>query len=360
MELFIDARMLDHSGIGVYLSNVLPGVLRRCAALDPVLLTLPRQLARARELAAPHGRVLPWRATPLSVADLLPPSAAARGGLWWSPHFNVPLLSRAPLVVTLHDLLPLDEAGGSVAAHKRAAARLWLGAIRRRARQVICDSEFTRRDAIRLGGIDPGRTRVAHLGVDPSWTAGATQQKAGAPPHLVFVGLVKPHKNLPGLLRAFETLMPAIPHHLVVVGQHTGLRDVDRAALAIARRLGARVELLEDVAQSRLVQIVATADLLVQPSFTEGFGLPVLEAMAAGTPVLAARAGALPEVCGDAAAYCDPHSSKDIARAIHEIVADPRRRAGMRERGRARARAFTWESCAEATSRALLGAWNER
>ena len=360
MGLYIDARLIDRSGIGVYLSNVLPGVLRRCAALNPVVLTLPGQLARVRELAGTDVELRPWRAAPLSIADLLPPPSFARGGLWWSPHFNVPLLSRMPLVVTLHDLLPLSAAGGGGARYKRAATRLWLGAIRQRARRVICVSGFTRDSAIREGGIDARKTCVAHLGVDPAWAAGSVPQSAPTEPYIVFVGLIKPHKNLRGLLRAFEAVMPAIAHRLVIVGRHTGLRDVDCAALATARRLGARVELLENLSQARLVRIVADADLLVQPSFTEGFGLPALEAMAAGTPVLAARAGALPEVCGDAARYCDPHSPEDIARAIREILSDAPLRDRMREQGRARARTFTWNACAEATSGALLDAWNER
>jgi glycosyltransferase involved in cell wall biosynthesis len=157
--------------------------------------------------------------------------------------------------------------------------------MRRRARRVICVSEFTREQAVRLGGIDSQRTSVVHLGVDPAWTAGAGSRNVSTSPYLVFVGLVKPHKNLLGLLRAFEILMAAIPHRLVVVGRHTSVRDVDRAALDLARRLGSRVELLENVPRARLIQVVAGADLLVQPSFHEGFGLPPLEAMAAGTPV---------------------------------------------------------------------------
>ncbi len=360
MRLLIDARMLDHSGIGTYLSNVLPDVVRRCVALRPMLLVLPSFVSQARVIAGSVAEVRPWSAAPLSVAEIVPPRAVSRGDLWWSPHFNVPLMSRSALVVTLHDLLPISDAAARTGPHKRLVVRLWLGAMRQRARRVICVSEFTREQAVRLGGIDSHRTSVAHLGVDPAWTAGAGSRNVSTSPYLVFVGLVKPHKNLLGLLRAFEILMPAIPHRLVVVGRHIGVRDVDRAALDLAHRLGSRVELLENVAQERLIQVVAGADLLVQPSFHEGFGLPPLEAMAAGTPVLAARAGALPEICGEAAVYCDPQSSADIALSIRRIIDDPLLRSQMRERGRKRARVFTWEACAEATSDVLMAAWNER
>lgn len=360
MRLVIDARMLDHSGIGIYLSNVLPGVLRRCAALRPVLLALPSLVPQARAIAGSAAEVRPWPAAPLSIAEIAPPREASRDNLWWSPHFNVPLLSRSALVVTLHDLLPLTDAGARSQWHKRLAVRLWLRAIRQRARRVICVSEFTRDEAVRLAGISSERTSVAHLGVDPAWARGGARRDSALPPYLVFVGLVKPHKNLLGLLRAFETLIPVIPHRLVVVGRHTGVRDVDSTALAQARRLAPRVELLEDVPLAHLIQIVADADLLVQPSFHEGFGLPPLEAMAAGTPVLAARVGALTEVCGEAAVYCDPRSHVDIAEAIRRIIDDPLLRGRMRDFGLDRARAFTWGACAEATSDALLAAWGDR
>jgi glycosyltransferase involved in cell wall biosynthesis len=359
-RLLIDARMLDHSGIGIYLTNVLPGVLRRCASLRPLLLVLPSLMPRAREIAGTVAEVKAWGTAPLSVAELVSLRVGSPRDLWWSPHFNVPLMSRSALVVTLHDLLPISEAGALVERHKRLAVRLWLEAVRRRARRVICVSQFTRDEAIRLGGIRSEKTSVAYLGVDAAWTSAVASPDVAAAPYLLFVGLVKPHKNLMGLLRAFEILMPAMPHRLVVVGRHSTLRDVDRAALALAHRLGPRVELLENLPQARLINIVANADLLVQPSFYEGFGLPPLEAMAAGTPVLAARAGSLPEICDDAALYCDPRSPLDIAESIRRIVGDPSLRRRMSEHGRERARAFTWEACAAATSEALLAAWSEQ
>lgn len=348
--------MLDHSGIGVYLSNVLPGVLPRCAALEPVLLVLPDHLARARVLAGVSAEVLPWPAAPLTLAELWPPPIGAAGDLWWVPHFNAPLFSKLPLVATLHDLLPLNDARGRWPLHKRVAVRAWLRAIRRRARRVICVSEFTRQEAIRLASLEDRSISVVPLGVDAGWAAGARPRAVGVPPYLLFVGLVKPHKNLLGLLRAFEAIAEIIPHRLIVVGRHTGLNGVDDDALTQAARLAPRVELLESISRAQLADLVAGADLLVQPSFHEGFGLPPLEAMAAGTPVLAARAGAMPEVCGEVALYCDPDSTADIARRILEVLSDDGLRARMRERGLERARRFTWDACAQATADILLAA----
>ena len=356
MRLVIDARMLDHSGIGTYLANTLPGVLTRCVALNPVILALPEQLTRAAALARTSAEVLAWPAPPLSVAEWKSAPVGATGDLWWAPHFNVPLRPNLPLVVTLHDLLPLNEAAGRWPMHKRGVMHGWLAIIRRRARRVICVSEYTRHEAIELGHLDPGKISVIPLGVDARWATGANPPVAGTLPYLLFVGLVKPHKNLGGLLRAFEAIASMIPHRLIVVGRHTGLRGIDTAALALAERLGPRVELLENAPQSRLADLVSGADLLIQPSLHEGFGLPPLEAMAAGTPVLAARAGALPEVCGEAALYFDPGSPADIGGRILEALGDDALRARLRKRGLERARSFTWDACATATAAVLLAA----
>lgn len=356
MRLVIDARMLDHSGIGTYLAHVLPGVLERCTELRPVVLTLPDLLPKLRTLAPATSTVLPWAAVPLSVDELRSPPVATTDALWWAPHFNAPLFTRVPLVATLHDLLPLTDVAGRWPLRKRVAVRAWLAAMRRRARHVICVSEFTRNEAVRLGHLDATRLSVVPLGVDSDWTIGAKPRDPGSPPYLLFVGLVKPHKNLGRLLEAYAAIASLLPHRLVVVGRHAGLRDVDTAALARASELAPRVVVLEDVPRLQLADLVAGADALVQPSLYEGFGLPPLEAMAAGTAVIAARAGALPEVCGDAAHYCDPRSTADIGRAILEVVRDDGLRRRLRQRGRERARRFAWGASVQATADILLAA----
>lgn len=355
MRLVIDARMLDHSGIGVYLSHVLPGLVERCAAHSPLVLASPRSLERVRALAGDAGECRAWAVAPLSPGEFLPPPVG-RGEMLWVPHYNVPLLSRAPLVVTLHDILPLSP----VAAHwpwaKRLVARAWLAAIRSRAARVLCSSAFTRDEVVRLAGIDASRIDVVPLGVDLPASEAERPRDAEQPPYLLFVGMVKPHKNLVGLLRAFESVAASIPHRLVVVGRHTGLRDVDAAALGLAARLAPRVELVEDAPNERLDALLAGADLLVQPSYYEGFGFPPLEAMAAGTPVVSSTAASLPEVCGDAALYFDPDSPARLAERILEVLGDAGLRARLRERGFERARSLPWNRCVEKTSEVILEA----
>jgi glycosyltransferase involved in cell wall biosynthesis len=353
-RLLIDARMVGHSGIGTYLAELLPRILPGVGEWRPVLFTGVPQREEVQRLAGGHARVQTWRVPPLSLVDLVSsPPGAAPGDVLWTPHFNVPLRGSLPLAVTLHDLLPLTVP--DLAGHGRKwPVRAWLGAIRRRARTVLCVSEFTRAEALRHGRLQPSRVHVTKLGADPAWAAaGAANRAAAATPTMIFVGLLKPHKNALRLLRAFARVRDRIPHRLVMVARHRNVRNVDQGALDLAATLGDRVELVEDVPFAELVQRVASAQFAVQPSLHEGFGLPALEAMAAGVPVLAGRAGALPEVCGDAAVYCNPESEDEIARSLLLLANDATLRARLTAAGRARAQQFSWDACAQATQAAL-------
>ena len=356
-RLLIDARMVGHSGIGTYLAELLPRLMPGLAEWTPVLLTGLNERDAVAALGGRDANVRTWWVPPLSPLDLVAsPPGTRPGDLLWTPHFNVPLRTALPLAVTLHDLLPLTAP--ALAGHGRAwPVRAWLAAIRARARTVLCVSEFTRNEAMRVGLLAADRLHVTRLGADPAWfAAGDALMTPDATPTMIFVGLLKPHKNVLRLLRAFARVKDRIPHRLVMVARHRNVRNVDRAALDLAASLGDRVELLEDVPFDDLVHRVASAQFAVQPSLHEGFGLPALEAMAAGVPVLAGQAGALPEVCADAAVYCDPTSEDEIARCLLLLATDAGLRARLAAAGRARARMFSWDACASATRTALEAA----
>ena len=358
-RLVIDARLASHSGIGTYLAELLPRVLHRLAAWRPLVLCTHANQSRLETSIGTAAPCAVWNVAPLSVGDLLStPPGVGPHDLLWTPHFNVPLRSDCALAVTLHDLLPLTAP--ALAGYGRSLpVRAWLRAISTRARTVLCVSEFTRGEALRLSDLDPARVQVTPLGVDRAWFAGdvaAARPDPSVPPTMIFVGLLKPHKNVPRLLRAFMQVQDRIAHRVVLVARHRDVRNVDREALALARKLGDRVELVQDLPFAELVARVKAAEFAVQPSLHEGFGLPALEAMAAGTPVLAGRAGALPEVCGNAALYCDPASEDDIARALLLLATDTALRTRLAAAGRERAHAFSWDACAATTALALSAA----
>jgi glycosyltransferase involved in cell wall biosynthesis len=233
---------------------------------------------------------------------------------------------------------------------KQLYAKGMFAMLKRKADAILCVSNFTRDELIRFTGQGPQNIYLTYLGIDDSWFHIEKQQRPHPRPFLLFVGNVKPHKNLKTLLKAFELIKNQIPHDLLIVGQREGFITGDQLIGAKAVALGKRVQFTGYVEDKLLRQYFAHADVLVLPSLYEGFGLPPLEAMACGCPAVVASAAALPEICGGAALYCNPYSPRDIADKIRQLVNDPNLREDLRRKGVERAKQFTWNKCAEQTA----------
>jgi glycosyltransferase involved in cell wall biosynthesis len=259
----------------------------------------------------------------------------------WSPNYNAPLVSPGRLVVTIHDTchLALPELFGGLV--KQTYARFMFGNVRRRAHHVICDSEFTAREVENRVGIERSRLSVVYPGASTEWPA-VTPPRIPGRPYILYVGNVKPHKNLGRLLEAFQRLAARIPHDLVIVGKREGFATPDRAVGQDAAALGDRVRFTGEVSDAALRDFYAGSDLLVFPSLYEGFGFSPLEAMAAGIPVAASHAASIPEVCGPAAFYFDPYSVDDMVNVIEHGLSDEPARAAMRIAGVAVVGRYSW------------------
>ncbi|HEX5830191.1 MAG TPA: glycosyltransferase family 1 protein, partial [Gemmatimonadaceae bacterium] len=202
--------------------------------------------------------------------------------------------------------------------------------------RVICVSEASADDVVRLGGVPAERVRVIPNAVDDRFAGPAPLAPVVPGPYVLFVGTPEPRKNLPRLFEAVRRRRGAgAPEQLVLAGGQ-GWGNV---RLANALVLG-------EVDDETLHALYAHASCLVLPSLHEGFGIPVVEAMAAGCPVVASRVGGLPEVCGDAAVLVDPYDPDDIARGIDDAIRGADR---LRERGRRRAERYSWDAVAEQT-----------
>jgi glycosyltransferase involved in cell wall biosynthesis len=350
-HIAIDARMVRDSGIGTYIEHVVPRLVALWSDARFTILGDQDILARA---IPPSPRVA-YRAfhspiysirEQLEYLRIVPRDA----GLLWVPHYNIPLLYRGALAVTVHDVFHL--ATPDLGAVRRLYARLLFGAVVRRARLVMCDSGFTAHELERLTGTRR-RLEVVHLGVDPRWSMLGNVEPPIAGPYLLAVGNVKPHKNLRRLVAAFEHVAGEIPHRLVIVGRREGLITLDTEVQHAAARLGDRVVFTGYVTREVLERYVAGCAALIQPSLYEGFGLPPLEAMAAGRPVAVSRAGSLPEVCGPDAEYFDPLDVNSIAEALRRCASAVDTGDAVRRR-RAWARQFSWDVTAR-TVRSLLG-----
>ena len=225
--------------------------------------------------------------------------------------------------------------------------------------QVVTVSQWSKDELVRHYELPPGQITVIPNGVDLSRFQGgeplpgsedADRKGAQSPPYLLHVGPCEPRKNLPRLVRAFGLLRQRLdlPHRLVLAGS-PGRDTRELRALVSSLGLEQAVELTGPVSDARLVRLYRGAELFVFPSLYEGFGIPVLEAMACGVPVVTSNCTALPEVAGGAAMLVDdPNSPECIAQACEVALADVKVRADMIRRGLDHVQSYTWRNCAEA------------
>jgi len=361
LRLTADLRMYRHSGIGRYLRNVFPRLLPLLNADKVRVLAPSAAVADAPWLDDPRIEHINVSAPIYSPQEQL---LGLRGAyreteLLWVPHYNAPLWHSGKMVVTIHDVAPLamPEILGNTL--KRGYAKLLIERAVKQASAILCASQFTQSELANRLGVDSRKMTVTPLGLDSDWPAEAAPHvEADIVPYLLYVGNVKPNKNLSLLLKAFASVRDRLPHRLVLAGKIRGFGSGDDAVLQHAEAMGDRVRFAGEVSDAELCQLYAGAAALVLPSLYEGFGLPLLEAMQLGCPILASTAGSLPEVGGDAALYFDPHSAEELAQRLLETL-DAATMQQLRERGLARVREFSFERCAQqsaAVMNNLLGA----
>jgi len=267
----------------------------------------------------------------------------------------LPRLYRVKSVFTLHDLtfLVCPETSQTL---NRWLRTLMIPRFLRAADAVIAASECTKRDAVRLCGLDERKIEVIYLGASPRFCPAApdvmsvARQKYGLPGSFILsVGTIEPRKNLTSLLEAYRTLrVEGFEGKLVIVGKKGWLYEGFFRRL---RELGLEDEVILTgfVPDEDLPALYSAADLFVYPSLYEGFGLPLLEAMACGVPVVCSSTSSLPEIAGRAAVMVDPLEISQLARALERVLGDSNLRASMHQEGLKQAAHFSWERTAKET-----------
>lgn len=272
--------------------------------------------------------------------------------------YTGPLAARVPLVVSVHDVSYLDFPQ-YFTRFRSTQLRFTVRRTVESAAAVLTPSEYSR-DAI-LGhySIDPSKVIVVPNAVSPIFRPVDRQVAASAVerkfhirgPFVLMVGDLQPRKNHLGLLRAFENVIRALPqlaHRLVFVGKETWYsKELHRAVASSGMR--DRVDFTGFIEDADLVHFYNACDLLVFPSFYEGFGLPILEGMACGRAVACSNVTAMPEVADGAGILFDPYSIEEMSRAIADVLRDPELRARMERLGTQRAAQFSWEQSARRT-----------
>lgn len=355
---------LARTGVGVYADHLIDELVALLTPDDNLFIVIQSDEPRALEWALiPRLRMvlIPSslfrnRALLLLFEQLALPLIAAVHGVkvLHSLHYTAPLFAAAKRVVTIHDLtfLLFPE------LHTRGRLMVMPPFIRaavRRADGLVFVSESTQRDADRLLPGRRGMAAVAPLGVDVPRALtteridDALQKLKVKRPFLLNVGTIEPRKNVVALVHAFEAIAARFPDlSLVIAGKigwkHTAILDAMRNS-----RFAERIRYIGFITDEEKGALLEACELFVYPSLYEGFGLPLLEAMAAGAPVIGSNISSLPEVVGDAGELVDPLDPDALARTMEQILSDPARRAHLGDAGRARAAMFPWRRTAELT-----------
>lgn len=354
MRIAIDARKLHDYGIGTYVRNLLGELARQDYDDSYVVL--------CREADAAYVRTLGRRLEPMiersgnySVLEQIAIPAAlvrAKVDLFHAPHYVVPPLTRCPYVVTIHDCIHLrfPQYLPNRAAHVYAQTVMKISA--RRARRVLTVSEASKQDILHFLGVPASKVEVIYNALDERLATPPTADDIArvrerfllTSPFILYTGNIKPHKNVDRLIEAYSLLRQRGVEHvkLLIIGDEIS-KYPNLRRLVHKFQLHQHVRFHGFVPDATLAALYRLAAVFVFPSLCEGFGLPPLEAMAAGVPVITSNLSSLPEVVGDAAILIDPTDAGAIAEAMARVLGDPALSAELVRRGHERVKAFSWE-----------------
>lgn len=363
MVIGIDARMYggEQTGIGNYIRNLINYLLRIDLNNEYILFLLDREYRRYK-ISSPRIRKVKVNARWYTFSEQIKLPSILKSqhlDLMHFPHFNAPLIYKEKYLLTIHDLTQNYFPGHGLSAYLRKKVYRYVFAHNlNQAKKIISVSQYTKKDILNNFVIDPQKIEVIYEGVDATFRPQKEEKNVFAldqkyslqKPFILFVGVLRDHKNIVGLIKAFYLILDKYKWdgQLVITGKPNP-RYPELSGTIKKLGLKKRIIFPGFVSKSELTTFYKAAEMLVLPSFREGFGFPPLEAMASGTPVAASAVTSIPEVVGDAALLFNPYNPADMARKIMQLLSDPNLRDELIKKGLQRVKRFTWQNCAQNT-----------
>ena len=314
-NITIDARMINASGIGTVIKNI----LRRIVVIKPewhfYILGNINELKSFEYLHKPNIECIECNAPIYSIREQfeLLKKIPGNTNIVWSPHYNIPFLYKGKIVVTIHDVFHLAMPQFVGGLHKKLYVKFMFNMVKYKSDKIITVSKFTANELKKYVGVDEKKITVIYNGIDEEWFNVKKDNPIHDKPYILYVGNVKPHKNLKVLVKAFLNVKNKINHDLIIVGKKDGFITEDKDIKNFVEKNENRIIFTGYVNDTLLKQYYKQADIFVFPSLYEGFGLPPLEALAAGCKrVICSNAASLPEICGDWVEYFDPDNIYEL------------------------------------------------
>jgi glycosyltransferase involved in cell wall biosynthesis len=357
VRIAIDARKLHDYGIGTYVRNLLQALARQTDDAEYVLLCQPADLEFAATLG-PRFTSVRVDAGNYSVSEQIAvPTALARvrANLFHAPHYVVSPFTPCPFVVTIHDCIHLRFPEYLPNRLASVYARVMMRQSARRSRRILTVSEASKQDILHYLHVPASKVDVIYNALDERLATPPSDEALArvrdryqlSAPFILYAGNIKPHKNIDRLIEAYSILRRRgrTDVQLLLIGDQISKYPALRR-LVHRFDLHGHVRFFGFVSDDVLAALYRLASVFVFPSLYEGFGLPPLEAMAAGAPVITSNVSSLPEVVGDAALLIDPMDAGAIADALTRVFDDDALRATLIARGCARVRQFSWDRSA--------------
>lgn len=353
MKITIDCRMYTASGIGRYLQMLLPDIISYFLKKE-VTVSLLGNPVELRQFSGSGVEILDFSVPIYSIKEQCAyKSLVGVCDLFWSPHFNVPLFSlkAKKRLVTIHDVYHLAYYQELSLKQKCYASFVYRAAVNK-SDAIISVSDFSRKEIIKyLGSKMENKIKVIYNGIETFSFSTPSQKSESYGSYFLFVGNVKPHKNLWIAVLAFKQVLENNPSHrdtkFLIVGKKDGFITGDTQLFDFINNddlLNTHVHFTGLVSDASLMDLYQNAIAFLFPSKYEGFGFPPLEAMALGCPVISSNAACMPEILSEAVLYFNPDSFEELAAEMLMIIRDDALRYKLIEEGKKRASLFKWDS----------------